>query len=69
MDVAQRAGVSLFEDSIPSRGCYNVLIDDACHDYDWIVQYIRQHSDPKRLAFHIFADRHSVVISPKMSRS
>ena len=67
--VAERAGISIFEDSIPSKGRFNVLIDDGCHSCAQIVDFIRQHSDPDRLAFHIFADRHGVVISPKMSQS
>ena len=67
--VAERAGINIFEDSIPSKGCFNVLIDDGCHSCAQIVDFIRQHSDPDRLAFHIFADRHGVVISPKMSQS
>ena len=65
--VAERAGINIFEDSIPSKRCFNVLIDDGCHNYEQIVGFIRQHSDPGRLAFHIFADRHNVIISPKMS--
>ena len=67
--VAECAGINIFEDSIPPQGRFNVLIDDGCHSCAQIVDYIRQHSDPDRLAFHIFANRHGVVISPKMSLS
>ena len=66
-EVAQRAGISDFTDKLPSAGKYNVLIDDGCHTCAQVVQYIREHSDKDRLAFHIFADRHGIVISPKMS--
>ena len=67
--VAKRAGINIFQDSLPSRGRYNVLIDDGCHTCAQIVDYIRQHGDNDNLAFHIFADRHGVIISPKMSQS
>ena len=66
-EVAQRAGISDFTDKLPSDGKHNVLIDDGCHTCAQVVQYIREHSDKDRLAFHIFADRHGIVISPKMS--
>ena len=66
-EVAQRAGISEFTDKLPSTGKHNVLIDDGCHTCAQVVQYIREHSDKDRLAFHIFADRHGIVISPKMS--
>jgi hypothetical protein len=66
-EVAERAGINIFKDSIPATGNCNVLIDDGCHSYAQVVDYIREHSDSGRLAFHIFADRHSVIISPKMS--
>ncbi len=66
-EVAQRAGISDFTDKLPSAGKHNVLIDDGCHTCAQVVQYIREHSDKDRLAFHIFADRHGIVISPKMS--
>ena len=66
-EVATRAGINIFQDSIPATGNCNVLIDDACHSYAQMVDYIRDHSDSGRLAFHIFADRHGIVISPKMS--
>ncbi|MBR5726498.1 MAG: glycosyltransferase family 2 protein [Muribaculaceae bacterium] len=67
--VAERAGINIFQDSLSSRGRYNVLIDDGCHTCAQIVDYIRQHGDNDNLAFHIFADRHGVIISPKMSQS
>ena len=66
-EVARRSGISIFLNSIPSRGNYNVLIDDGCHTCDQVVQYIRENGNKDRLAFHIFADRHSIIISPKMS--
>ena len=66
-EVAQRTGISNYQDNIPSAGRCNVLIDDGCHTCAQVVDYIRQHSDPSRLAFHIFADRHGIIISPKMS--
>lgn len=66
-DVAQRTGISNFTADIPATGNYNILIDDGCHTYSQIVDYIGRHSDDNRLAFHIFADRHSIIISPKMS--
>jgi len=65
--VASRAAISNYCDSLPSSGNYNVLIDDGCHSYEQIVDYIRVHGHKDRLAFHIFADRHSIIISPKMS--
>ena len=66
-NVAQRTGIAKFLDHIPANGNYNVLIDDGCHSYAQLVDYIREHSDSGRLAFHIFADRHGIIISPKMS--
>ena len=65
--VAQRCGINIFLDSLPAEGHHNVLIDDGCHTCDQVVQYIRSNGDKDRLAFHIFADRHGVIISPKMS--
>ena len=65
--VAQRAGIGDYKTDIPASGCHNVLIDDGCHTYAQVVDYIREHSDKARLAFHIFADRHGIIISPKMS--
>ena len=65
--VAQRAGLGTYQADLPSSGHYNVLIDDGCHDYSQIVDYIREHSRSGQLAFHIFADRHGIIISPKMS--
>ncbi len=66
-EVARRAGINTFVESIPADGNCNVLIDDGCHTCAQVVDYIREHSDSSRLAFHIFADRHGIVISPKMS--
>ena len=65
--VAQRAGIGAYQSELPATGQCNVLLDDGCHEYRQIVDYIRQHSDKGRLAFHIFADRHGIIISPKMS--
>ena len=67
--VAERASINFFQDTLPSQGNFNVLIDDGCHSCAQIVDYIRLNSDPERLAFHIFADRHGIIISPKMSHS
>ena len=66
--VAEKCAIKEYETTIPSRGCHNVLIDDGCHSYAQIVDYIKQHSDPERIAFHIYANRHGVIISPKMSQ-
>lgn len=66
-EVAERTSIHAFVDAIPANGNHNVLIDDGCHSYEQIVDYIREHSDSGRLAFHIFADRHNIIISPKMS--
>ncbi len=66
-DVACRAGISDYATTVPAQGHCNVLIDDGCHSCAQVVDYIRQHADVGRIAFHIFADRHGVVISPKMS--
>ena len=66
-DVAQRAGISSYQDRIPATGNCNVLIDDGCHSCAQVVNFIREHSDGNRLAFHIFANRHNITISPKMS--
>lgn len=66
-EVASRTGINNYQDSLPATGNYNVLIDDGCHNYERLVNYIREHSDKDRIAFHIFADRHSIIISPKMS--
>ena len=66
-EVAQWAGIHNYKDSIPATGNHNVLIDDGCHSCAQVVDYIREHSDKNRLAFHIFANRHRIVISPKMS--
>ena len=66
-NVSQRTSIGEFLTEIPATGHYNVLIDDGCHTYSQLVDYIKAHSDDKRLAFHIFADRHGIIISPKMS--
>ncbi|MBQ9554759.1 MAG: glycosyltransferase family 2 protein [Muribaculaceae bacterium] len=66
-EVAHRAGIDFFMDSIPQSGNCNVLIDDGNHTYAQIVDYILEHGGQSRLAFHIFADRHGIIISPKMS--
>jgi len=66
-EVAHKAGINIFMNDLPDSDNYNVLIDDGCYTYAQIVNYIREHSDKKRLAFHIFAERHGIVISPKMS--
>ena len=65
--VAPRAGINFFYNSLPDKGNFNVLIDDGCHTCAQMVDYIREHGDNHRLAFHIFADRHDIIISPKMS--
>jgi len=65
--VAGRAGIKAYQDSLPTTGNYNVLVDDGCHSYEQVVDYIGHHSDKDRLAFHIFADRHGIIISPKMA--
>ena len=44
-----------------------MLIDDGCHSLEQVVGLIRQHGGQDRLAFHIFAARHGIIISPKMS--
>ena len=66
-EVALSAGIDRYQDSIPSTGNYNVLIDDDCHTYAQIVDDIKAYSDGSRLAFHIFAARHGIMISPKMA--
>ncbi len=66
-DVARRANIGNYLTDIPSSGCCNVLIDDGCHTCAQVVDYIREHGGNNRLAFHIFADRHGIIISPKMS--
>ena len=67
-DVAQRSGIASFTSGkIPASGHYNVLIDDGCHSLEQVVGLIRQHGGQDRLAFHIFAARHGIIISPKMS--
>jgi len=66
-EVARRAGINTFMDSIPATGNCNVLIDDGCRTCGQVVDYIREHGGQERLAFHIFADRHGIIISPKMS--
>ena len=66
-EVAQVAGIPIFQDSIPPKGNYNVLIDDKDISCDQVVDYIKAHGGIDRLAFHIFADRHGIIISPKMS--
>jgi GT2 family glycosyltransferase len=66
-DVAHRAGINHYQDTIPSTGNCNVLVDDGCHTCAQIVDYIMAHADGNRLAFHIYADRHGIVISPKMA--
>ena len=65
--VAQRTDIGEYKTSIPPAGCYNVLIDNGCHNCAQVVEYIREHGDDHRLAFHIFADQHGIIISPKMS--
>ncbi len=66
-EVAQRAGIDQYLEKIPSTGSHNVLIDDGCHTCAQIVDYIKANSNGCRLAFHIFANRHGIVISPKMA--
>ena len=66
-EVARRAGIKEFTASLPQSGHHNVLIDDGSYDYARLVDYIGAHSDEGRIAFHIFADRHDIVISPKMT--
>ena len=66
-EVARRAGIKEFTGSLPQSGHHNVLIDDGSYDYARLVDYIGTHSDEGRIAFHIFADRHGIVISPKMT--
>lgn len=66
-EVARRAGIKAYKESIPATGECNVLIDDGCHTCAQVVDYIREHGGKDRLAFHIFADRHGIIISPKMS--
>jgi len=66
-EVAKRAGIATFKEEIPPAGSYNVLVDDGCHTCAQVVDYIREHGGQDRLAFHIFADRHGIIISPKMS--
>ncbi len=66
-NVSQRTSISDFLTDIPATGRYNVLIDDGCRTYSQLVDFIKAHSDSKRLAFHIFADRHGIIISPKMA--
>ena len=65
--VARRANINDYFTTIPSTGYYNVLVDDGSHTYAQIVDFIREHGNKERLAFHIFAARHGVIISPKMS--
>jgi hypothetical protein len=65
--VASRTGISDYTTAIPPTGCHNVLIDDGCHTCAQVVDCIREHGDNNRLAFHIFAERHGIIISPKMS--
>ena len=66
-EVARRANIPTFVDSIPPTGNFNVLVDDGCRTCAQVVEYIRKHGNDNRLAFHIFADRHGIIISPKMS--
>ena len=66
-EVARRTNIPTFVDNIPSTGNFNVLIDDGCRTCAQVVEYIREHGNDSRLAFHIFADRHGIIISPKMS--
>jgi len=66
-EVAQRTSIVHYQDYIPPTGSYNVLIDDGCHSYAQMVDFIKAHSDGDRLAFHIFAARHGIIISPKMA--
>ena len=65
--VAGKAGIKHFVKDIPDNGNHNVLIDDGSYSYAQVVNYIREHGDDGRLAFHIYADRHGIIISPKMS--
>ncbi len=65
--VAQRTGLDNYRSTIPKSGNYNVLIDDGCHTCAQVVEFIRSNTDGGRLAFHIYADRHNIIISPKMS--
>ena len=66
-EVAQVAGIESFQSSIPPQGNCNVLIDDKDITCAQVVDYIKAHGGSDRLAFHIFADRHGIIISPKMS--
>ncbi len=66
-DVAARSGIQVYETSIPAAGNRNVLIDDGSYSLAHVVDFIRENSDKNRLSFHIFADSHGIIISPKMS--
>ena len=66
--VASKCDIREFKTEIPATGCYNVLIDDGYRTCAQVVDYIRQHSDYEHIAFHIFAHRHGIIISPKMSQ-
>ncbi len=66
-NVAHRADIHAYLEDIPPTGNYNVLIDDGCRTCSQVVDYIKAHGGNDRLAFHIFADRHGIIISPKMS--
>jgi len=65
-EVARRAGIANVAGTMPETTPLNVLIDDKERDYEQIVRYIAEHQRKGRY-FHIFADRHGVVISPKMN--
>jgi len=68
--VARQAGIADYLTDLPQQGqrC-NVLIDDGCHTYDQVVALITRHGDTAAgHAFHIFAARHGIVITPGMSQ-
>lgn len=65
VEVSLATGINRYTRAIPAAGDCNVLIDDACHSYSQIVNFIASNSR-KGVDFRIYSARNKKVISPKM---
>lgn len=64
--VAGVAGIKQYANEMPKSGAANVLLDDASHTYQQIVDTIAA-NNRKDVFFHIYASESKIVITPKMN--
>ena len=64
--VAKAVGIKDYATQMPELGAANVLIDDASHSYEQIVDTIAANHSKDRF-FHIYANESGIVITPKMN--